>query len=83
MTPWTVARQAPVHGIFQASVLERVAIYFSRGLSQPRDRTHVSCIAGILYRSAIGKVPSATYMLAVLFQRVGIRLSEDASRTWR
>ena len=35
-----------VHGIFQASVLEWVAISFSRGFSQPRDRTWVSCIAG-------------------------------------
>ena len=36
-TPWTVAYQAPVHGIFQARVLEWVAISFSRGSSQPRD----------------------------------------------
>ena len=35
-----------VHGIFQARVLERFAILFSRGSSQPRDRTWVSCIAG-------------------------------------
>ena len=35
-----------VHGISQASILEWVAISFSRGSSQPRDRTQVSCIAG-------------------------------------
>ena len=35
-----------VHGIFQARILERVAISFSRGSSQPRDRTQVSHIAG-------------------------------------
>ena len=35
-----------VHGIFQARVLERVAISFSRRSSWPRDRTRVSCIAG-------------------------------------
>ena len=34
-----------IHGIFQARVLEWVAISFSRGPSQPRDRTQVSCIA--------------------------------------
>ena len=34
-----------VHGIFQARVLEWVAISFSRGSSQPRDRTQV-CTAG-------------------------------------
>ena len=40
--------QAPssVHGILQARILETVTIPFSRGLSQPRDQTCVSCIAG-------------------------------------
>ena len=32
------------HGIFQAGILEWVAISFLRGSSQPRDWTHVSCI---------------------------------------
>ena len=31
-----------VHGILQARILEWVAMPFSRGSSQPRDRTHVS-----------------------------------------
>ena len=35
-----------VHGIFQARVLEWVAISFSRGSSQPRDWTQVCHIAG-------------------------------------
>ena len=35
-----------VHGILQARILRWVAISFSRGSSQPRDRTQVSCIAG-------------------------------------
>ena len=35
-----------VHGILQARILEWVAISFSRGSSQPRDRTQVSHIAG-------------------------------------
>ena len=35
-----------VHGILQARILEWVAISFSRGSSQPRDRTQVSRIAG-------------------------------------
>ena len=30
-TPWTVARQAPVHGIFQARILQWTAISFSKG----------------------------------------------------
>ena len=33
-----------VHGIFQAIVLEWIAIFFSRGSSRPRDRTWVSYI---------------------------------------
>ena len=35
-----------VCGIFQARILECVAIPFSRGSSWPRDQTCVSCIAG-------------------------------------
>ena len=31
-----------VHGILQARILERVAVPFSKGYSQPRDRTQVS-----------------------------------------
>ena len=34
------------HGILQARILEWGAFPFSRGSSQPRDRTQVSCIAG-------------------------------------
>ena len=44
-TPWTVARQASsVCGIFQATVLEQVAIPSSRGSSRPWDWTPVPCI---------------------------------------
>ena len=35
-----------VHGILQARILEWIAFLFSRGSSQTKDRTHVSCIAG-------------------------------------
>ena len=47
-TPWTVAYQAPssIHGIFQARVLEWIAISFSMGSSWPRNQTRVSHIAG-------------------------------------
>ena len=39
-----------VHGILQARILEWVAFPFSKGSSQPRDRTCVSCIVRqILY----------------------------------
>ena len=35
-----------IHGLLQARILEWVVIPFTRGSSQPRDQTHVSCIAG-------------------------------------
>ena len=39
-----------VHGILQASILERVAMPSSKRSSRPRDQTHVSCIGRwILY----------------------------------
>ena len=37
------------HGILQARILEWIAIPFSRGSSQPRDQTQVSCTAGIFF----------------------------------
>ena len=38
-----------VHGILQARIPEWVAILFYRGSSQPRNRTWVSCFAGIFF----------------------------------
>ena len=35
-----------MHGIFQASILEGVAVSSSTGSSRPRDRTYISCSAG-------------------------------------
>ena len=35
-----------VHENFQARIQEWIAISFSRGSSQPRDQTGISCIAG-------------------------------------
>ena len=35
-----------VHGISQARILEWIATSSSRGSSQPRDQSHVSCLAG-------------------------------------
>ena len=38
-----------VLGIFQARILEWVAISFSRGFSRLRDQTHIFCFAGGFY----------------------------------
>ena len=40
-----------VHGILQARILEWVAVHFSRGSSQPRDRTQASRIADGFFTS--------------------------------
>ena len=44
-----------VHGILQARILEWFAISFSRGSSQPRDWTHVSCIGTVFITVPHGK----------------------------
>ena len=44
MIPWTILPQAALHGIFQAKILEWVAISYSRRSSWPRDQIHISCI---------------------------------------
>ena len=46
-TPWDFT----VHGILQARILEWVAFAFSKGSSQPRGWTQVSCIAGGFFTS--------------------------------
>ena len=49
-----------VHVIFQARILEWIAMSFSRGSSWPRVQTQISCIAGRLFtvwatKEALGK----------------------------
>ena len=53
-----------VQGILQARILEWVAISFSRGSSQPRDWTWISCIASRFFiiwdtREALHKLKAA------------------------
>ena len=61
LTPWIVTCQAPLHGIFPATVLEWGAMPSSRGSSQPRDQilnSCISCIAGeFFYCRVTGKAP--------------------------
>ena len=45
-------QDSSVHGILQLRILERVAIPFSRGSSQPRDQILVSFIAGRFFIAA-------------------------------
>ena len=46
-----------VPGILQARILEWVAFPFSRGSSQPRDQTQVSCIAGDSLPAELSRKP--------------------------
>ena len=62
-----------VHGILHVRILEWVAISFSRGSSQPRDQTHVSCIGRrILYRWASREAPLYTWFPLILAFLLGI-----------
>ena len=64
VTPWTVARQAPLSvGILQARILEWVAYPFSRGSSWPRNWTRVSCIAGGFFTVWVTRETLAGYYL--------------------
>ena len=60
-----------VHGILQVRILERVAVLFSRGSSQPRDRTQVSHPAGGFFTSwATGKPKNTGVGSLSLFQQI-------------
>ena len=65
-TPQTSLLGCSVHGIFQARILEQVAISFSRGSSWPRDWTcisFISCIGWrILYHWASWEAPTHKYV---------------------
>jgi len=55
-----------VHGILQASTLEWVAMLSSRGYSQPRDRTHMSCISCVEGGFIIAEPPGKPFYLLYL-----------------
>ena len=55
-----------IHGIFQARVLEWVAISFSRGCSWPRDRTQVSHIAGRCF--TIWAIREASLYILIVYE---------------
>ena len=59
-----------VHGITQARVQEWVSISFSRGSSQPRKQTHISCIGRILYHWATWEAPFITMFSSLKYPTV-------------
>ena len=71
------------HGIFQAKVLEWVAISFSRGSSPPRDRTWVSLIVGRCFtvsatRQESSRKTSTSALLTMLKP-----LTVDHNKMWK
>ena len=56
-----------VHGTSQAKILEWVAVTFSRGSSEPRDLTHVSCVSCI-GRWALYQLSPGRYVCTCLSQ---------------
>ena len=84
-----------VHGIFQARIPEWVAISSSRGSSQLRDRTHVSCIGRcILYHWDTKEAHDSLWMSLIAYKgsvplsgehlpRTGLdKCTEDAFIVW-
>ena len=61
-----------VHGILQAKILEWVAFLFSRGSSQPRDRTQVSRMAGRFLTSCTTR-EAQEYWVAYPFSSASFR----------
>ena len=87
-TPWTVALPGSfsVHGLFQARILEWVAISFYRGSSCPRDQTGVSCASCIASRfftaEPLGKpqerISSVRFSRSVVSDSLGPHESQHA-----
>ena len=83
VTPWTVARQAPLSvRILQAGTLEWVAMPSSRESSQPKDRTQVSHIADRFFaiwatREAVNTGVGSLSLLQGIFS-LGIELGSPA-----
>ena len=50
-----------VHGILQTRILEWVAIPFSRGSSQPKDWTYISCISRQFFTTEPPRKPMISY----------------------
>ena len=68
-----------VHGILQARILEWLAIPLSRGSSQTRDRSQVSCIAGRFSTVWATRNPSIMITIILNFSLYGVNLLVHAS----
>ena len=75
-----------VHGILQASMLEWVAISYSKGSSQPRDQTWVSHIAGSFFYHLSHHyyfILSLELLLEqLMFQATFMKLCSERNNSW-
>ena len=73
-----------VHGILQASLLEWIATPFSRGSSQPRDRTHISLIAGRFFTDWVTRIFGlfCFWLLDVMHEHVCVKLLQSCLTLW-
>ena len=55
-------KSSSMHGILQVRILDWVAISYSKGSSQPRDQTNVSCIAGRVFTTETKGKLKESYM---------------------
>ena len=69
------------HGILQARILEWVAFPFSRGSSQPRDWTQVSCITGRFFTSWATR-EACLYLWKVTNWHPSLLQKENFSMDW-
>ena len=75
-----VAPGSSVHGIFQARILEWVALPFSRGSSQPRDRTWVSSTAGryfTVWATKVNIIPKSWKLLRIDYNYINISITDS------
>ena len=72
-----------VHGILKARILEWVAFLFSRGSSQPRDQTQVSCISGGFFTSWATKgSPRILEWVAYPFSSISSQPRNQTEASW-
>ena len=62
-----------IQEIFQVRILEWAAISFSRGSSQPRDRTRVSCIADRLFTVWATREAQYTFIVIIIWLNLKIK----------
>ena len=83
-----------VHEVSQTRILEWIAISFSKGSSQPRDQTHISCLAGCFFTTApyfTKKFGEAFAVLLIksippkadLFGNIMVNINTELIKRWR